>query len=239
MPVSDRARRVMRPFLDFAFLPWRTGWAILNRVGWLGSANVGLSPHLPENSLKRWREILGRTSVYLEFGSGGSTDEAAGSVSILVSVETDRQYLSAVEQSVRDRHPGVSFYPLFIDIGWTQKWGRPLIRTRTRSRLAKWRNYTSAPWALFEELGRYPDFIFIDGRFRAASALESMLQLPQDAKCTFMLDDFDRRKIGYGEILQFADDVEFVDRAVIFRKSPTFDVDKCAQLLRKYQTDPE
>jgi hypothetical protein len=50
----------------FVLLPWRAGWALANRWGWLGEAPVGSSPHMDPAALVRWREALARAKVYLE-----------------------------------------------------------------------------------------------------------------------------------------------------------------------------
>jgi hypothetical protein len=109
-------------------------------------------------------------------------------------------------------------------------WGR---------RLRQWREYTAAPWISLERLSLEPDFVFVDGRFRAASVLESLLRLPREANCIFMLDDFEGRQDHYGVILPFAADVERTGRALVFRRSPELDRKDCTQALVRAQRDPE
>lgn len=221
-------------------LPWSALWALANRQGWLPEYEVGISPFLDPAALERWREALNASSLYLEYGSGGSTVEAVRSGKPVISVESDGRYLQAVEQKVAEvSGPVDSFHPLHADIGTTEKWGRPLIPWPTSNRVAKWRTYTAAPWQLLDRMKAVPDFIFIDGRFRAACVLESFLRLPDETDCQFILDDFAFRKHHYAAALAFATDVQPVGRAVAFRRDPKFDRSAGQTLLAKCQANPE
>lgn len=219
--------------------PWLFAWAAANRLGWLGRPAVGPSPHLNPQALARWREAIAGSKVYLEYGAGGSTVEAAKTVRHVVSVETNRRYLDAVgTELTKISRPG-DFHPVCVDIGWTAPWGRPLVTWNTERRVASWRRYPAAPWAVLETLGLAPDFIFIDGRFRAASILESFLRLPPEAECLFMLDDYDGRTGAYGAALDFATSVEELGRTITFRRDPRLDREACRRLLEHLYRDPE
>lgn len=219
--------------------PLRAGWALANHLGWLGKSPVGDAPHMDPAALVRWRAALAGAKVYLEYGSGGSTVEAARAGVRVVSVDNDKRFMAAVADKVR-QIPGVDsrFKPLPIDIGWTEKWGRPLNDFRTRAKVERWRRYTQAPWEYLKANGLIPDFVFVDGRFRVACVLETLLRLPEGSGCTIMLDDFAQRPKTYGAILDFAD-AEPVGRALVLRRKASFDREACARALRAYQADPE
>lgn len=216
-----------------AKFPFKAAWAVANRMGWLGAPPVGSSPHLNPRALARWREAIARSRVYLEYGAGGSTMEALRSVAHVVSVETDLRYLRGVARAVAAQNGTGDFHPVHVDIGWTEKWGRPLVTRGTDARAARWRRYPGAAWDVLGELALVPDFVFVDGRFRTASVLEAMIRLPDDAECLFMLDDFDRRTGLYGDVLHFARDVETFDRTIVFRRNSAFDRDRCRAALEK------
>ena len=235
--VNSQGRR--KGPLTAALFPVRAAWAAANRFGLMGKPLVGSSPHLNPQALARWRDAIGRSNIYLEYGSGGSTVEAVRSAAQVMSVDTDRRYLAAVEAKVAALEAPATFHPIFVDIGWTGKWGRPLIGRKSQPRLERWRQYPSAPWVRLEELGLVPDFIFVDGRFRTASVLESFLRLPAGADCLFMLDDFDGRTSRYGEALGFATEIQTFDRTVTFRRDSAFDRERCRELLQLYYRDPE
>jgi hypothetical protein len=220
--------------------PVLAAWAAANRFGLLGTPKVGSHPKLDAKALGRWRSRIAEGGVYLEYGSGGSTIEAVQTASAVISVETDKRYLNAVEQRVTETSANPArFHPIHVDIGWTELWGQPLIWVRSKRRVSRWRRYSSAPWELLTAERLVPNFILVDGRFRVASVLESCLQLPDTADCLFMLDDFEVREQRYRVIMDFVSQVERVGRAVLFRRADNFRREDCARLLERYQADPE
>src|SRR5262245_24851185 len=109
---------------------------------------------------------------------------------------------------------------------------------RSEARVHRWREYPSAPWRMLERLGDMPDFVFVDGRFRVASVLESFMRLSDGAECQFMLDDFRGRGGTYGPVVQFAENITVHDRAIAFRRQSSFDRERCRSMLEKYYADP-
>lgn len=215
-------------------------WTIADRIGLHGEPVIGTPPYLEVNALERWRELVANSTVYLEYGSGGSTIEAVQVAAHVVTVESDRRYLSAVERRVAST-PGAtkSFHPIHGDIGLTIGWGYPLMAGKSSRRINRWRRYTSAPWVSLERLGLVPDFILVDGRFRPACVLQSFLALPAESRCLFMVDDFKRRIKRYGAFLPFATDLEYVDEALVFRRAAEFDREECKRLLEVCLRDPK
>lgn len=214
-------------------------WTIADRLGLHGQPIIAEIPYL-KGALDRWRTEVRKARVYLEYGSGGSTLEAVRVADHVLTVESDRRYLSAVERRVAQLDDAkASFHPIHGDIGLTTGWGYPLFNRKSNARLGRWRRYTSAPWDLLDGLKLVPDFILVDGRFRPACVLQSFLRLPPDRDCLFMVDDFKRRSSRYGAFLPFATDVEYEEEAIFFRRAPDFDRDKCEQLLAVKLRDPK
>lgn len=230
-PFLVRLKRAVTPVVELLW-PLRLTWSVAYRRGWLGSPKVGSSPGLDPDALGRWRSIIATSNVYLEYGAGGSTLEALQGTRHVVSVETDERFLKAVEERASAGLKG-RFHPVVVDIGLTAKWGRPVMMGRTPKRVERWSKYSAAPWEVLRRLKLNPDFILVDGRFRAAAALESLLRLPSASRCLLMLDDFSQREPEYVPVLQFADDIERVGRAVVFRKSRSFDRAACERALQR------
>lgn len=223
----------------FVLLPWRAGWASANRAGLLGAPPIGETPHLDPEMLARWREEVTRAKVYLEYGSGASTVAAARVVERIYSVDSDARYLAAVaERAEHGKAADTAIETVYVDIGRTEKWGRPLLEYPLSGRARKWRRYTEAPWELTEARGDLPDFVFVDGRFRVACVLESLLRLGPGSGTTIMLDDFSRRRRAYAAVLDFAE-AEPCGRGLLLRPGSPFDADGCRRALRRYQRDPE
>src|SRR5690606_38566989 len=105
-------------------------------------------------------------------------------VRTIYSVETDNAYLEGIKSWFREHKTTSKFFPILADIGPTAKWGKPT----DRSQVENWPNYASLPWKLASENQHLPDLVLIDGRFRVASFLMSLLCAP--AQKTILFDDY-------------------------------------------------
>jgi hypothetical protein len=228
----------LRDPVQSVFFPFFLPSALANRYGFTSAPKVSDEPHLLPRALEKWLLDLSHAQTYLEYGAGGSTIIATRRAKCVVTVETDQRFLEAVSKRVASVGGQAEYYPVPVDIGLTGKWGRPVIPFKSPGRLASWRQYSAAPWKLLADLGRVPDMVFIDGRFRVASVLQSFISLPDQTNCRFLLDDFLGRGETYGAVLEFAEDVVLYDRTLAFRRSSQFDRERCRSVLARYQTDP-
>jgi hypothetical protein len=133
---------------------------------------------------------LARASAYVEFGAGGSSVLAARAGKRIVSVESDPWFMRAVQARIDELGIANTAQQHFIhaDIGTTEAWGAPLIRTVTAPRLERWRRYPHAPWATIEALPG-PYLVLVDGRFRVACALAAAKFL-RGKDGVVLLDDY-------------------------------------------------
>jgi hypothetical protein len=60
---------------------------------------ISANPLLDEDGLRRFEEIVANTSIYLEYGIGGSTLFASQHAKLVVSVGSDGLFLAAVKKS--------------------------------------------------------------------------------------------------------------------------------------------
>jgi hypothetical protein len=155
-------------------------WPFLN-------INIPDRPWFDSEGTKVFETLLDRSQLYVEYGTGGSTVLAAQLGKKFVSVESDVGFA----KNLRDRlGPSAgSGSVLAIDIGLTGAWGAPLFTKPTSGRLALWKSYAMAPWSLLgsEDM---PDLVLIDGRFRVACALTSLLELARQPDATILVDDY-------------------------------------------------
>jgi hypothetical protein len=193
-------------------------------------------PHLTVEEGRRFFQALGCCTVFLEYGSGGSTLAALKHVPIVVSVESDRRFARALACAAK-RLRGGQLYLISAYIGRTGAWGEPLERSLTPPRLRQWRRYPQAPWQVLNRKQLLPDFIFVDGRFRVACTLESLLRLPPGHDCIFLFDDFYQYGDAYLAILEFVEITGRHGRAVEFRRSASFDRERCRAVLNEYYGD--
>ena len=79
-----------------------------------------------------------------------------------------------------------------------------------------------------------PDLVFIDGRFRVACILTTLLR----CRPTIVVHDFWNKLKPYGEILEFLDVVHRVESLGVFSPRPDIDDTSLKKLLRTYLLDP-
>jgi hypothetical protein len=193
-------------------------------------------PHLDLPERERFYAELKPCTTYLEYGSGGSTLAALSTVPNVISVENDRAFYRAVTREARSLGRA-QYFPIFVDTGRTSEWGLPTAQRLTPLRIQRWRRYVKAPWIVIERNNLFPQFIFVDGRFRVACALESLLRLPGTSDCHILLDDFQQYEGAYFPIFEFVDDMERLGRAVIFRRARNLDEARCRVVLERYYGD--
>ena len=158
---------------------------------------------MPPAEVARFKDEIGKARHYLEFGSGGSTVYASRMGVQTTSVENDRFYARAVASQLH----GKTVSQIVAGMGITREWGMPVF-PRTRNA----RRYVMAPW----QGGHFPDFIFIDGRYRVACALESARRAhASQATAVLMFDDYAMRRF-YHVVEEFLGSPQIVGRAAIF-----------------------
>ncbi len=172
---------------------------------------IAVPPPMLEGALHDELSAAMRSATtYLEYGSGGSTLLAASLVrGTVLSVESDRAFRDAIAAAVApaDRE---RVKVLHVDIGPTTRFGRPMLPL-----YARWSAYPVAPWRALQSP---PDLILIDGRFRVACVLTSLLHLPTTWGGVIYLDDYEGgpKQRGYAAIEPFIANAAFVGRALRF-----------------------
>lgn len=140
--------------------------------------------------------INGKQSA-IEYGVGGSTIHLANAgIGRIVSVDSDPDWVQRMSEHglLRPYVASGALSIYHVDIGPTALWGYP----RDRSRIADWPNYWWEPWRRVES--ETVDLVCIDGRFRVACALISILQGNQNM--TIVIHDFWNRS-GYHPLLKY------------------------------------
>lgn len=157
------------------------------------------------------KSISGSKS-YLEFGSGGSTFLALTKTDIplVVSVESDMAWLNHLRKwdCITKNEAAKRLRFLHVNIGKTGDWGVPV----EPDKKDLFPDYSAAPFRPGAKTKF--DSVFIDGRFRVACALQTILHC--DANTKILMHDYTFR-LHYHVILQFLDIVDVVDTMVLFR----------------------
>lgn len=175
-------------------------------------------------------EHLKRSTSYLEFGAGGSTQLAIEHVrGTIVSVESDIAWIDKLKAHTKIKAAIESRQLRFmhVDIGPVGDWGVPRGETRIKS----WKDYYSAPWISLD----IPfDFVLIDGRFRIMSALMAFAYAPDEARIA--IHDYSVRK-HYFVLEKYFDTVENADTLVILKKRKIINHMSWASDVLKYFYD--
>lgn len=169
---------------------------------------------------------------YLEFGAGESTVYAASSSGpeSVDSVESSLEFLQEnllTKPSVRAALEAGRLRFHRVDLGETGMWGSP----KDERRAHLWPNYSLA---VFDQPVEF-DLVLVDGRFRVACALASLLSTPADAR--IMIHDFCNRPY-YHTVLDYFDIEHSVDTLVVLRKKEGFDSERATAMLHTYQYLP-
>lgn len=182
-------------------------------------------PHLDEETAEWLERQLRKTQLYLEFGSGGST-LLANQLSVpSISVESDRFYARAVRRGLA--HPDIARIQV-PRMGITVEWGMALFFRRSKGP-----RYIAAG---FEGLGdRFPDLVFIDGRYRVACALESARRAHlSGATASLLFDDYEGRPF-YRAVEDHLGEPQRIGRAALFKIGGTAIPDEA---VRTFAEDP-
>lgn len=191
-----------------------------------------MEPHLARRDLKLFRRILRNSSVVFEYGSGGSTYEAANSDNIqkVYSVESDSRWIQKVHNKTGGKIHKVQF--LYADLNCTRNVALGYPGPGCTD--AQCRAYSQKIHTLTREQQQAIDLVFIDGRFRVACCLHAHSVIADD--CCVIFDDFLNRQ-HYSAVLHFFDIVTYTAdrRLVVLKKKPNTIVPQ--QLIHHYETD--
>lgn len=175
--------------------------------------------------------FLRRTSTYLEFGTGGSTVLAARFVeSRITSVDSSVEWLDKVRAACTEAGCKAELDLVFVDIGPTRDWGYP----SDSATAPRWPAYHEAVWD--RPQARQADFCLVDGRFRAACFLQTLLHCRPDT--LIAIHDFDSRP-GYHIARQLAREVAMAEDLSVFLPRPDVDPATIRDALAKVRQRAE
>lgn len=102
----------------------------------------------------------------------------------IYSVESDKNFLELIQREITSLYPAMKASFFYINIGKTKEWGYPV----DKELASNWPNYCIAPWHKIIDNNQFPDVILIDGRFRVACFLISLLLAK--AETVILFDDY-------------------------------------------------
>lgn len=169
-------------------------------------------PAMSEARVQALTEQLKKAHTYLEFGMGGSTNLAAYlGVPHIFSTDSAPEWIASVSQNIAKLNsPSKSIQLMHADLGEIGEWGHP----KGSEKIYNWPSYFHGAWKAVRAKGLDPDTVLIDGRFRVACFLYSLVNLKPGV--TIMWDDYLYRPEYHvvEEILKpyrYADDMAFFE----------------------------
>ncbi len=123
-------------------------------------------------------DLIAKATAYAEYGCGTSTIWTANETSLkIMSVDTSADWLHHVKSSINRTNDITAVH---VDLGPLGDWGRP-VGYQHRS---KFIDYVEGPWRADQS----SDLVLIDGRFRMACFLTSLLRAKPGT--TILFDDY-------------------------------------------------
>ena len=185
-------------------------------------------PELSENDMKMFYRYLDKSTIYFEYGSGGSTYQAnlRPNIQKIYSVESDKTWMNKLN-SVIKTNTKITY--IYNEMGTKPNtWGYPS-KSCDKLNLI---NYSEHIRNLSVEERSKIDLVMIDGRFRVACCLKCYDVITD--RCYIAFDDFLNRK-KYHIVLKYYDIVEKTEdkRMVILRKKKNVSIP--ANLIKKYE----
>lgn len=199
-------------------------------------------PAMKKSERALFYKYLDLSHVYFEFGSGGSTYQAAKRNKKIYSVESDVAWHQKIQRDMKNIsiqinealaknnikitfNPDITYLTIDLHVG-KKRWGWPGKDTKYDD----WIKYTRA----YDHSKYKADLILIDGRFRVACGLNVFKQIDNNV-LVYIHDFFNRNQ--YHILLNYFDVADRADTSVVLRKKtnpPYLPED----LLNKYENTP-
>lgn len=173
------------------------------------STDVELQPAMDQNGSIFFKNQIAKCTCFLEYGCGGSTYYASmvAGVPNIISVDTSKLWVDKVKHALSNSKSNLNLY--YCNVGEIGDWGTPINGDRYQH---FWR-YTVYPWSTARKKSLEPDLVLVDGRFRVASFLYSLVAAKEGT--LIMFDDyFDRKK--YAVVEEFCQIKEAHGRMAVF-----------------------
>jgi hypothetical protein len=174
--------------------------------------------------------LLSSANSYVEFGCGGSTVLACTLITkSIITIDSSREWLDRVARACRRTVAKVQPRLVHADIGPTGDWGRP----SDESCKDRWGLYSTAVWEV--EGANAADLYLVDGRFRVACFIETLLRCRADA--VVVMHDYAPRA-EYHIVETFARPFLACSTLSAFIRRSDFDRVNAAEVLERFRYVP-
>lgn len=172
---------------------------------------------------------------YLEFGMGGSTFHVLKNSSAnIYSIDSSKDWLAHMKsfKLIKNSVENKRLQLFLVDIGPTKSWGFPLDEN-DKELFPAFSSY------IFSQINPTEiDTVLIDGRFRVACALKTILECKDNAGLKIMIHDFTFRE-EYQYVFQYLDEIERVNSLILFKIKDDVDLEKVKIDYDKFKYLPD
>ena len=184
-----------------------------------------LSPHLSKDGLAIFERYVLNSNCYLEYGSGGSTLRAHNlGAKHIISVDSSKDWTQAIKKSLNG---STNADLLYCNIGTIGNWGKPV----NDDGIKNYHNYMVTPWKVANSKNLDVDLIMIDGRFRVACFLYSLLCAKPGAIILF--DDYTLRP-RYHVVEEFCPKIKSYGRLAEFVVNKNYNLPELVARISEY-----
>ena len=167
-----------------------------------------------------FKQYLINCNYYFEYGVGASTSWVLENTnSKIISVDTNKKWINTIDVSNNSSRIKLNW----INLGDLENWGRP----RSYKYRNKFIDYISNVWNFNEKA----DVILIDGRFRVACFLYSLINAKTDSLIIF--DDYNNRPY-YHVIEEIISIYKTCGRQALFKVPKNFNKKLAEELLKNF-----
>ncbi|TAJ92138.1 MAG: hypothetical protein EPO41_14615 [Reyranella sp.] len=154
-------------------------------------------------------------------------------VSRIFSVESDVQYSRKVIGAALADRADLNLTMKTPDIGVTGAWGFPV----NKEKFHLWPRYALDIWDDIQKVGQSPDLVLVDGRFRVACFMASMIFCNENAEILF--DDYTNRTKKYGVAATLCKPTRIVGGMMVFHVPPKRLFPQLSAALARYSCIPD
>lgn len=177
-----------------------------------------------------FQKYIGNSKNYLEFGLGGSTIfTLLNSDANVISVDTNREWINFMKDYRLIREElDKRLKVVFIDIGETKSWGFPVDENDSE-------NFYKFSSEIFKitDASKY-DLILVDGRFRVACTLQSVLNCQYNKDLKILIHDYSFRD-EYRIAEKYLEKIESVNSLFVFKVKDGIDDNELKKDYEKYK----
>lgn len=190
---------------------------------------------MSEDEKKLFDQTVREAEQYLEFGLGGSTLEVLRkSKAQVYSIDSSQEWISRMRQYQfvkRSEQKQKRLNIFHVDIGKTGEWGFPQDETSRD-------DFPEYSQDIFHKIRKdIIDTVLIDGRFRVACTLRTILECHSNSRLKILIHDFWDRP-HYHVVLRYLDVIDRADTLGVFTVKADIDLEKLQQDYEEYKFNP-